>query len=197
MKRITLLALCAALPLAACVNTRPVKDAARFYLIAPSAGAVESIANSPSVGIRAVELPDYLSQRKIALRSKDAQIMYRTYELWGESLENSATRTLSERLAARIGRDHVDAFPWTAGVPHSVELRVQFDHFEGTEDGLVLMSGRYILSPAGGKTGDAQVVPFEYRGKWTRADYSTLAQALGDGLDRLAAEILAHSAEVR
>ena len=197
MKRITLLTLCAVLPLSACVNTRPVRDPARFYVIAPSVGAVESIAGTPSIGLRGMDLPDYLSQRKIALRRRDAEIVYRTYDLWGESLRDSATRTLAGRIGARIGRDHVDIFPWTQGVSHEVELRVQFDHFEGTESGHVHVSGRYILTPVGATQDGSRVVPFDYQGKWDKSDYATLARALGDGLDRLAAEILEKASKGR
>jgi len=183
--------LCALLPLTACMNTRPVKDRARFYLIAPSAGSVETVQGSPSIGVRDVELPGYLSSSKVAVRQNESQIVYKSFELWSEPLGESATRTLAGRLAARIGRDKVDVFPWTNGVKRDVELLVQFDHFEGTSDGRVMVSGRYILSPAGGKSAESTVVAFDYIGKWKGDDCGTLAKVLGDELDRLAAEILA------
>jgi uncharacterized lipoprotein YmbA len=173
------------------MNTTPVRDNVQFYVVSPTTGSVAAVTDAPSIGIRALEMPDYLSSHKIALRNGGAEIIYLTNDLWGESLAESATRTLSSRLAARVGREKVDVFPWTAGVAHAVELRVQLEHFEGTTDGLVLVSGRYILTPAGeGKSGQL-VASFDYQGKWTKDDYASLARSMGDQLDRLAAEVLA------
>lgn len=194
MKLYSVIILCSVLPFAACMNTRPVRDAARFYLLSPSAGSVETVQSEHLIGVREVELPGYLSAHKIALRQKGSEIVYKNFELWGEPLDESVTRTLAGRMAARIGRERVDVFPWTNGISHDVEVRVQFDHFEGSVDGSVLVSGRYIISPAAGKTGDTSVVPFDYQGKWGKNDYSSLANILGDELDRLAAEILSRTA---
>jgi uncharacterized lipoprotein YmbA len=194
MRLSSVIMLCSLLPLTACFSTKPVRDKVRFYLIAPSAGSVEMVQNAPSIGVREVEMPGYLSSSKIVVRKTDAELVYSTFELWSEPLRDSATHTLATRLAARIGREHVDVFPWTNGVARDTELRVQFDRFEGTADGRVLASGRYILSPAGGKPGTVIVVAFDYQGKWDRKDYTSLARVLGDELDRLAAEILAQVA---
>lgn len=191
MKLRHFLILLSALPLAACMNTTPVRDKVHYYVVSPSAGSVEAVVDAPSVGIRVLDLPEYLTSHKLALRKGGAEVVYLTYDLWGEPLGESATRTLSARMAARVGREKVDVFPWTAGVGHDAELRVQFDHFEGTMDGLVLVSGRYVITPASGREGKTVVSSFEYQGKWTKGDYASLARALGDQLDRLAAEVLA------
>lgn len=190
MKLQSIALLCAVLPLSACLNTRPVHDYVHYYLLAPSAGAVEVLHGAPSMGVREVELPGYLLTGKIAIRRHDAEIVYKSFDLWGEALGPSATRTFAGRLAARAGREKVDVFPWTSGVKRDYEVRVQFDHFEGVSDGGVLFSGRYVITPSG-RTGEPVVVSFEYPDKWTPGDYASLARALGNDLDRLAAEVLA------
>ena len=191
MKPHLALLLAPTLLLTACFNTTPVNDAARRFLPCPAPAKIEKIAATPSVGLREVRLPSYLDTVKIAVRTKGSELTFNDYNLWSDPLDKSAARTLAQQLRLRIGADRVDAFPWTDGVKHEVELRVQFDRFEGDADGSVHVNGRFILTKTPHGTEAATIVPFDYAGTWQTSDYATLAQTLGNDLDKLAADIAA------
>ncbi len=178
-----------ALLLTACVNSTPVRDSVRHFVPVAPEGYVPAIAGAARVGIRAVELPDYLRGPKIALRKDGAELVYSDFRLWGEPLEGAVARLLSERLSARFGVENVDRFPWAAGAC-PVQLTVQLDRFEGEMSGAVIASGRIIVE-ALGRDGYPRVLPFSHKGSWDSADWASLARALGEAVDAIAAEAAA------
>ena len=186
------LAALSAVLLSSCIGTGPVRDSVRRYLPAPPSAPVDVIAGAPSLGLREVTLPGYLDSSRIALRLSPGEVAYSDFNLWAQPLDKAVAGTVGRQLRARIGADRVDVYPWTAGVPHIVEVRLQFDSFEGDASGAVRASGRLVLSGAARTV----IVPFEYTEKWDGKDYSTLAAALGEILDRIAADILAKSGGV-
>ena len=180
------------LVLSSCIGNGPVRDAVRRYLPAPPSAPVEVIAGAPSVGLREVTLPGYLDSSRIALRLSPGEIAYSDFNLWAQPLGKAVAGTVGRQMRARIGADRVDVYPWTAGVPHEVEVRLQFDSFEGDSSGAVKASGRCVLSGAARTI----VIPFEYAEKWDGKNYASLASALGEILDRIAADILAKAGGV-
>lgn len=193
MKTFPVIAALSALLLSSCIGSAPARDNVRRYLPSPAPAQVEIVAGTPAVGIREVRLPGYLDNSRIALRTGASQLSYNDFNLWAEPLDKAVAGTLSRQMRARIGADRVDVYPWTDGVPREVEVRIQFDTFEGDASGSVRASGRYVLK------GSAKtlVVPFEYASNWDGRDYATLAQGLGAILDRLAADILAKAASAK
>ncbi|GEM_PF-3804557 len=194
MKRMIFPALAAlsAILFSSCIGTAPVRDSVRRYLPAPPSAPVEVIAGAPSVGLREVTLPGYLDSSRIALRLSPGEVAYSDFNLWAQPLDKAVIGTVGRQLRARIGADRVDVYPWTPGVPHVVEVRLQFDCFEGDSSGAVRASGRCVIS------GSARTViaPFDYSEKWDGKNYASLAAALGEILDRLAADLLAKAGGV-
>jgi uncharacterized lipoprotein YmbA len=177
--------------LAACINLDPVQDATRRFLPVPAPAQVAVVAGLPTLGLREVSLPGYLLTTKIAIRTSGAELSYSDFNLWGDQPDAAAALTLVRQLRLRFGAERVDSFPWTDGVPHDVELRVKFDCFEANADGTLNVSGRYILTKSPRNDQAALVVPFDYAGTWIAGDYASMAQSLGNALDKLAADVAA------
>jgi len=193
MKALSIAAVLCALAFTSCIGTAPVRDNVRRYLPSPPPAQVEVVAGAPALGLREVRLPGYLDTSRMVLRTGPSRLSYNDFNLWAEPLDKAVEGTLSRQLRARIGADRVDTYPWTDGVPHDVELRIQFDSFEGDVSGAVRASGRYVVKGAS----RTLVVPFEYAGSWDKSDFATLAEALGGILDKIAADVLTKAATAR
>jgi len=179
-----------ALLLSACFNTTPVRDPARRFIPCPdSSRNILPVAGVGAAGIRSVVLPAYLDSSKIAIRSGGTELVFSDINLWSEPLQTSVTRILAEGMRLRIGSAKVDVFPYKPGVMREVEIRVEFDRFEGDADGSIHVSGRYIVTKLL-KDSATEVIPFDYKGTWTSGDYASLAKALGNAADDLAGDIV-------
>ncbi|MFA5256783.1 MAG: PqiC family protein [Opitutales bacterium] len=173
--------------LASCASPVPMRDGARHFLPYADAPKTEvALDNSPSLGIREVRLPAYLDGTKIALRKNGAELIYNDFELWAEPLDDSVRRILEQGLSARAGTDKVFLYPFKPNEARDVDLQVIFDRFEGDVDGGVHAQGRVMFSGAAAPA----VMPFDYEASWDGKDCATLAKALGETVDRLAADIM-------
>ena len=179
----------ATLLLGGCINLDPVPDPTRYYVLGTAhASRGELLTEGLRIGIREVSLPKYLESSRIALRRGTNEIIYLPFERWGEDMGVSAGRSLASTLERQAGTRYVSIFPWPTVIEHDYVLRVQFAHFEGTKDGDVIVSGRWILIDPG-RNRVATTRSFDLGGKWDGSDYSQLAGMLSDSLELLGRQI--------
>jgi len=88
-----------------------------------------------------IVLPQYLKQPSLVMLVSDNQLHYAHYDVWGESLEQGIKKTLALFLNHQqaekqllLPRNNIDK---------NVHLSIEIDHFYPTDQGDVILSGRY------------------------------------------------------
>jgi uncharacterized lipoprotein YmbA len=121
-----LLAGAACLSLCGCLDLKPVRSNARYFILsalpAPAAPASAHLA----VGVGQVKLPSYLFKDSLAVRQGTNEVEYLDYALWAEQLPAGFQRVLAADLAALLPTDQVRLTAWSpqdvsAGVYVTVE----------------------------------------------------------------------------
>lgn len=188
-----------------CVNLDPQEDPTRFYVLG---GAWEEAAPTPdttglAIGLRAVQLASYLETPLMVVRLGPHEVRFAEFHRWGEDLDRGINRTVAGNLAARPFVRRVDVVPWPARARFDYEVQLHVLRFEGVQTGGPAAPGGTahmvavweIMSPddrilARGTT--------DYVGEgWATGDYEGLAALLDEGLEALAADVLAGLAAVR
>lgn len=98
--------------------------------------------SAPRVYIEPVVLPDFLRTRSLVLQVGSNELRPARYHHWGEPLDVSIRKVLTQDLAQahpglQVGHTHRDSAACT--------LTVDFDRFHATTDARVVVSGRYTL----------------------------------------------------
>ncbi len=103
-----------------------------YYLLSalPSDSNLSSFANDHSFYLREVEIPKYLQDSRMIMRSGTSSIRFRESKRWGEPLEDGIGRVLSLNLAAELNCSSYSYFPHRRKDDPKWDLSVSFSSFE-------------------------------------------------------------------
>ena len=202
MNRIALPLSCALAALLAGCNVVPPPraDAVRYYLLggpAPSgAGAAQAPAGGLRVGLKSVELAEYLKTRAIAVRHGSNELALDDYVRWAEPLDAAIGRMLlgSLETAPAVARVYPQPFPFDAD--RDCDLAVRILRCEGLAEPNGRASARFAAEIEVTSTGPNPrlIARKEFvapESPWDGRDYSRLAALLGDDAAALGQEAAA------
>ena len=174
------------LSLSGCLNLDPQADPSRFYRLSASDEAkVSQDEDGLSIGLKRVDVPHYLKNRKIVVHLTSDEIRYSEIHRWAEDLETAISRTLATNLTAKNRIRQVSVVPWQDTSDHDVEIKVKILRFDGADNGNVILRALWeIQDPSTGDnlvTGDASV----NRSGWNGRNYGRLASMMSDTLASL------------
>ncbi len=147
----------ACLALAGCLNLKPARPTARYFVLAPlPAPAATQPASGPTtpraLGVGPVKLPLYLLKNNLAVRKTTNEIGYLENDFWAERLDHGFQRVLAADLVALRPGDQVRLSAWrTEEVWREVYVTVEQFDVSATGQG-VLVAWWRVLSPGGEKT---------------------------------------------
>ena len=181
--------LAAALLLAGCIDLAPQPDPTRvFVLKAPAMGGGLPEDGGWEVGIRRIDLPDYLLNPKMVVRREGFEIVHSEFNRWGENLDKAIGRVLGDPLRKWSFIDIVSTVPWSSKIAHDFEISIQIDRFEGIGRSAAQLDARWSIT-RGDSDDVLQVGYTSAKRDWNGSDYLALASALSDALATLAADI--------
>ena len=138
------IALCvSSLMLSGCIRSMPPK----FYLLHPmqEAAAGKQSAQSLSIGVGPVHMPEYLDRPQIVTRVSPGEVRLAEFERWAEPLKGNFSRVLGENLSQLLATDRIAIFPWT-GTPHiDYRVIVEVTRFDGAPGTAVQLDSRWSL----------------------------------------------------
>lgn len=180
--------------LAGCLNLAPKPDPTRFYLLAPtvdsSRGGGVRVKGTATIGLREVELPNYLDQSQLVTRVGPNEVKFLETARWGEPLGAMLTRVLASDLAAAAGLDEVVFHPWSRSRAPSYELRISVQRFEQDSQQVVLDA----IWQARDSTGTVVIPPSSAR--LTEAATAGDPQAVVEAMNRALAQLSRRIVEV-
>ncbi len=126
--------------LSSCAQS-PATEVNYYLLDTPNVIAKKLINNNlqESIPIKAnniiiddVLLPQYLKQSSIVMLIGENRLHYAHYNLWGENLAQGVSKLIQQSIGQ-------------INSPEPIHLTIEIDHFYPTEQGRVILSGRYML----------------------------------------------------
>ncbi|MGB0415493.1 MAG: PqiC family protein [Coraliomargarita sp.] len=178
--------------LTACVNLDPVEDDLQMY-------ALGSVSDRPEtefpeetenvVYIARPDLPAYLSNNRILIRSADGEIKHLGGIRWVEPLEEGVARALSEYISRANGQFVAGYYPWPRLDRKTPQVRVRFSELSFEDDGSIHVVAFWWESR------DEEVLKggvFEPNDiAWTPGEPATLVTAFNEILEALGNQIAA------
>lgn len=197
------LLLCLLLTLSGCFSLAREARVQHHYVLGASGqteGTVRegrSVAESAVIALRPPRLAEYLASPYIVVRRGTHRIEISELDRWGEDLARGVSRTLAQRMAARLPAHRVESAPWPPGARPEYVIRLHLLRFEGVapDDPLASAGEAHLLatweilgSSDGAVLGSGTT---EVRsGGWTIGDFDELVSLLDAGLDTLAEDLV-------
>lgn len=181
MKRIVA-SLMMALGLAAASGCSSVQEL-NFYQLPQQANTVTSASiDAAVIVVEPVMVANYLNTNALILQTSDVQLVKTNQQQWAEALDQQLTRLLQQQLTATLPGHRV-----TDRAPQGPQQRllVQVEQFHGTEQGMVLISGKYSL--VNGEQTIQQRFALELA--QPEAGYPSMVATLGAGWQQVVTEI--------
>ncbi len=151
-----LLAGAAGLCLAGCLNLKPARPSARYFVLSPLASPA-SPAPAPAgpaeraIGLGPLKLPAYLLKSNVAVRKSSHEIEYLENAFWAERVDQGLQRVLAADLTLLLPATQVRLSAWRREEV-SQEVYVTVEQFDVDAAGQgVLVAWWRILSPGGEK----------------------------------------------
>jgi uncharacterized lipoprotein YmbA len=134
--------------LGGCLNTSPVTDSRRFFVLEPGPASYRSIlaeAADTIVGLKPIMVPAYLRDTRIVVRQSETEIDYSEVIRWGEPLGLGLERVIRGNLDAALEDSIVIQAPWRReGVGYQVNVR--FHRCEVDTSGQVITDAEWLCS---------------------------------------------------
>jgi uncharacterized lipoprotein YmbA len=154
-----------------------------FYQLPQQANTAASASMDASViVIEPVMVANYLNTNALILQTSDVQLVKTSQHQWAEALDQQLTRLLQQQLTTALPGHRV-----TDRAPQGPQQRllVQVEQFHGTEQGRVLISGKY--SVVNGEHTIQQRFALELA--QPEDGYPSLVATLGTGWQQVVSEI--------
>jgi len=180
------LAIAAGLLLAGCATREPLPS---FYLLTQpfgSGGLVKS--GQPRVYVERVAVPPYLARTNLASRGPGNQINYSPSARWAAPLDQGIAGAVADNLN-RLGVGAASFQPMTQPPPHRYVVTVRVARFEGTQDGDVVLSAQWQVTPAGSSSPISSGASNIRKTGWQPGDYANMASLLSDAVASMSRQI--------
>jgi uncharacterized lipoprotein YmbA len=168
-----------------CATTEPLPT--YFVLTAPGGSAkVFRPAAEVRVYVHRVEVPAYLNRTNLASMNGN-EVRYSPTGLWALPLD----QTISLGVASNLNQAGISAagFRPTFPVPaHTYDVAIHITHFEGHENGDVILSGNWQVMTAGGGVVASKSVTIRLPG-WTFGNDAQLVALLSSEISELSRQI--------
>lgn len=154
-----------------------------FYQLPQQANTAASASIGAAViVVEPVMVANYLNTNALILQTSDVQLVKTNQHQWAEALDQQLTRLLQQQLTAALPGHRV-----TDRAPQGPQQRllVQVEQFHGTEQGMVLISGKYSL--VNGEHTVQQRFALELA--QPEAGYPSMVATLGAGWQQVVADI--------
>jgi uncharacterized lipoprotein YmbA len=192
------LAAVALILLAGCFKLgRPTPPVEQYVLSGSGTAASPVSSTDPgtlAIGLRRLDLADYLATRLIVVRRGTHQIVVTDFRRWGEDPGDGINRSLAAHLRGAPPVKSVDVAPWAVRSQHDYLVQVHVSRFEGvadsaaTEGGVHVLAAWDILLPADGTVLVRGSTDFR-EGRWNVGDFTALVTLLDAALARVALDI--------
>ena len=161
----------------------------KYYQLPVPASSSENTASKDAAVliVEPVMVANYLNTNALILQTSQVEL-YRTQQhQWLEALDQQLNRILVNELQAKLPETSVTTaeFAVKSATPSAQRLLVQIAEFHGTEQGMVILSGRYSWLVDGG----VQLRQFRIELPQPEDGYPAMVQTMGKAVNTLSGKI--------
>lgn len=134
--------------LGGCLNTSPVADTRRFFVVEPGPSSYEQTTVTDidhRLGIKPILVPAYLRDYRIVVRKSNTEIGYSETVRWGEPITLGLQRVIRDRLDTALEDVLVTRAPWQRG-DVDFEVSIRFHRCEVDTSGLMVIDAEWLCS---------------------------------------------------
>ncbi len=125
-----------------CSVLSPQEDRSRYFVLMPVASSdntpptgVASESHTVTVGLGPISVPRYLDRPEVVTRLTDTEFSVSETDRWGEPLDTSVSRVLTQDLSSELPRLEIVPFPWSKKTQIDYRVSVEFLRLERTAEG--------------------------------------------------------------
>jgi len=178
-----------------CKSFRPVEDLTRYYVLSATTTASTGVHSNQglAIGLAPINIPDYLQNTRIAIRTGTNEIYYSEQRQWAEHLAKGIQRVLASDLSTLLPSARLITSAWQNG-DVKAEVHVSIHRFELDETGEATLECEWrLLSPT-----DGHVLRLDHAviskkgsplGKNPTGAVNTLSQTLAELSNQIAAAL--------
>ncbi|MBV8141388.1 MAG: membrane integrity-associated transporter subunit PqiC [Verrucomicrobia bacterium] len=171
--------------LASCATREPLPN---FFLLTGSRPRAQS-SGGTSVLVRRVQVPAYLARNNLVTIKGGMEVQYAPTDRWAESLDQGLARAVAEDLSRN---SRIRAYGFSPGAPpvdHSYDVWIRLEHFEGNDNGEVVLSARWSVSSADSSEPIKRGAVDLRQSGWKPGDYPGLVHMLSDEVKKMSLQI--------
>ena len=147
-----------------CFSPQP--DRSKFFVLAPSADAANSVAPAglgassaaTIIGLGPIKLPDYLDRDEVVTRVGPNRLELSDQDRWAEPLDNNFKQVIAQDLTQSLGTHSITFFPWPGTTRVDYQVRIDVYRFE-TDPATRPISSRIGSCSTGPASSFTRVIP--------------------------------------
>lgn len=141
-----------------------------------------------SVGIRPIEIPDYLDRTQIVTRDGLNELKIAEFERWSGSLRENINMILAENISILLASDRILSYPWDPAVKIDYWIAVNVIRLEGVPGDHVSLKAQWTISNS--KEDKETVIRIsDLREKISENSYEAMVAAMSRTFESLSREI--------
>lgn len=170
------------------------QPATHYYdLVSQSEGSDARLAESVTLGIGPISLPQILDRPNVVTRQGGTKVEVANFHIWAGELEPVFTRVLAENVSRQLKHDAVWPSPWDNRFRPEYQVRIFVDRFSGELKGPVALSLSWTLLA---DYGQRVVTTQRYRSvRNSEGGYQAYVQALNGLLEAFSRELASELAQ--
>ena len=161
----------------------------KYYQLPVPASSSENTASKDAAVliVEPVMVANYLNTNALILQTSQVELHRTQQHQWLEALDQQLNRILVNELQAKLPETSVTTaeFAVKSATPSTQRLLVQIAEFHGTEQGMVILSGRYSWLVDGG----VNLRQFRIELPQPEAGYPAMVQTMGQAVSTLSEQI--------
>jgi uncharacterized lipoprotein YmbA len=121
----------------------------KFYMLTPLA-EVQTIPDrlnedTLSIGVGPISLPDYVNRPQIVTKNGANELVIDEFYRWAEPLRTNVSRVLSDNLAALLGTENINKYPWNRFVHIDYQVTIDITRFDSVFGKEATIEARWVI----------------------------------------------------
>jgi uncharacterized lipoprotein YmbA len=163
-----------------------------FYVLGEPQRTGSIRGGGAAVYVNRVEVPAYLAKTSLVTMKGGIEVDYSATARWAEPLDQGISRAVADELSHNSGLRAYSFSPAALPPPHSYDIRVRIERFEGSDNGEVTLQARWEVTTTDSSEAIASRKVSLQRSGWQPGDYPGLVRLLSDEIGEMSRQI-AHS----
>jgi len=160
-----------------------------FYVLGQPKKSRSARGGGLAVYVSRVEVPAYLAKPGLVTMKGGIEVQYSMSAHWAESLDRGISRAVADALSQNSGWRAYSFSPGAPPPPHTYDVRIRVERFEGNDNGEVILQARWEVTTTDSSEAIASRQANIRRSGWKPGDYAGLVRLLSAEINEMSRQI--------